>query len=331
MIIVVFANSEGIDTCIIPESALLDLELGDETGNDFELIIPYSDFTDELFEVGGYVYIPGTEYGGKVLEITEDTESEEIMLSGISFRGMLASRIAKPPPGEDYLVLNGEIGTCLNNLLDGAFGDFMYVTEDSADVPVSGYKVARYTDLLSACNKLASRHQCNFVIMADGSGEKLHVALSAVPASDYSEETEASQDGTLSFRISDGLPAVTHLICAGPGELKDRMIIFLDWNSGSPVVVPAIPSGSDVRECLYDYPNAESADDLIENGIEKFIELNKTASQTVKSAEVEDVYEIGDVVAGRSYVTGIQVVSHISQKVVKYESGKLSVTYKVGE
>lgn len=322
---------ERIDTVCLPDSGTVDLEIGTDTDNDFEMVIPYKDYDQEKYMTEGYLYVPGTEYGGKIIRVLEDTSEKSLIFNGITFRSMLSRKIVQPPSGSDYIILSGDLHECLSDLIGARFGDLVVVPESTTGITVSNYHVDRYINLKTAIDKLLNPYGYRLDINVDGSAEKMHLIISAKPVTDYSEEIEVSQDGNLNFRIGKAVPAYTHMICAGSGDLKDREIVFLDWNNGNPKEITSIPSEETVREFFYDYPNAEDRSSLINGGIDKFFEINKTDTQEVTFSASDDVYEIGDIVGGRSYVTGFTVSEPISQKIVKINHNRIDITYKVGK
>ena len=81
------------------------------------------------------------------------------------------------------------------------------------------------------------------------------------------------------------------------------------------------------RTAVYDYSSAEGMEDLIENGTEKLQELmgKKTMGMSVQEADLQ----IGDIIAGRDYETGVYLQKPVVQKIVKVENETLTIEYKV--
>ena len=90
-----------------------------------------------------------------------------------------------------------------------------------------------------------------------------------------------------------------------------------------------IITGFSERTAVYDYSSAEGMEDLIENGTEKLQELmgKKTMGMSVQEADLQ----IGDIIAGRDYETGVysRGKSLVVQKIVKVENETLTIEYKV--
>ena len=41
--------------------------------------------------------------------------------------------------------------------------------------------------------------------------------------------------------------------------------------------------------------------------------------------------ELGDIVGGRDYITGLTIAQPVTDKIVKYEKNKLSISYEIGK
>lgn len=67
---------------------------------------------------------------------------------------------------------------------------------------------------------------------------------------------------------------------------------------------------------------------LVEGGIERLADLNKSESQTVTLADMPA--EIGDVVSGYDLITGIEVYERVTNIIVKIKNNVISIDYEVG-
>ena len=79
---------------------------------------------------------------------------------------------------------------------------------------------------------------------------------------------------------------------------------------------------------MYDYPNAEDENELLEFGKEQLQEL---ASYQKLELSVSDELDlaIGDIIAGRDRLTGLYLKKPIVNKVLKIKKGKETISYKV--
>lgn len=325
----IIADANGIDTCIVPDTASIDMELGGESKNDFTLTIPYNEYDQEKQMAKGYVYCNGTEYGGILEDPEENTSSETITFGGDTFRGMLKMKIVQPPKNSAYRVLNGSLESCMRSLIGNRFGQFFVVTGDSG-ITIENWKVDRFSYLLQALEKLLKSVGKRIDIAANGLGDSLFVEISAKDIDDRSEDVEISQDGNVHFKIKKVTRRYEYMTCAGSGELENRMVVYLHCDqNGNVTEVDSIPDGINVREYFHDYPSAESLEELIKSGTEKFTEINKKDEQSVTTTS-EDELAIGDIVGGRSYKTGFYLSEAITEKIIKYSRNRLTISYKVG-
>ena len=130
--------------------------------------------------------------------------------------------------------------------------------------------------------------------------------------------------------IKKHFKAVNHLICLGTGNLKERQVIHLYMNGEGNVTKEQFYFGKDEIEEVYDYPNAESLEELEKYGIRRLKELNEKDDMQLN---LNDSYsfDIGDIVTASEITTGITLTRVIKKKIVTIKKGILKVDYKVGE
>ena len=94
---------------------------------------------------------------------------------------------------------------------------------------------------------------------------------------------------------------------------KTKIAISPSWKTGT------------YYQLFYDHYS-----DLVLRGIEKLKEYwNKDTLKTSLDAEYE--YDVGDIVGGNDKVTGINVTSEITKKIVKIQKGYEEISYEIGE
>ena len=203
------------------------------------------------------------------------------------------------------------------------------MSEELSGITVSG-QFNRYTTFLDGMNKLLESSSARLQIQAvqGGTGETFRVEVSAVPITDYSAEIEYSQDNKIDLTIRDYRRGINHLICLGTGELTDRMVRHLYVQSDGSIGTVRYYTGLDERTAVYDYPNAEDENELLESGKEQLQEL---ASYQKLELSVSDELDlaIGDIIAGRDRLTGLYLKKPIVNKVLKIKKGKETISYKV--
>lgn len=325
------ADSDRYDVLRLPDKCSVDMEIGGE--NDFEIEIPISLYNSEIFEQGRYVYCDGTEYGGRITSITSNTEDKVVKLNGETFRGMLEDKIIEPPTGEAYRYISGNLTECLKNLLGTQYNGIFKVPDSLTGVSVSNYKVNRYAYMLDAMNSVLKSEGYRLDINVVNDDEQFFVELSA--KSENENDDEISQDYDLNFDIEKRTFKYNYMIALGSGQLEKRTVIYLHQkDDGTVEKVSKIPDGDDVKVYKYDYSSSDSSesdDELFNSAVDKFSEINEADSQTMTiGEEVQIELQIGDVVSGRDYITGITIEEPVTKKILKVKNGIPVVSYGIG-
>lgn len=331
----IFTDTTRKDTCYLDGSFELDMEIGrkddKEYENDFEIAIPASDYKKAYHVIGGYLYSVNTEYGGKIYGIKTNSEDKIVTLTGLCFRGMLDRFIVEPTSGAEYLVLSGTLKSCLNKLLAPVLGDIFYLGTVPS-ITITSHKVHRYTSMLKAVERLLKSQKKKLVIEAVSVSGKMKVKLSVDDIVDRSDSVEVSQDTGLTFNIESSSLEYIYMICAGSGNLKDRLIVYLRKKvDGTIEEVSSFTPGIDEYVYFYDYPSETDRDELIVRGIEKFEEINPLDKFDVDSYDELADIPIGDKITGRDYLTGTKATKKITGKVIRMSDGILEIETKVGD
>ena len=324
----IITDSERRELGFIDRASSLDIDIG--VTNDFELIIKLDDYSASMYSPKNFIICPNTEYGG-ILDDPEVVTSEKaVYFYGDTFRGLLYKKCIEPPKGQDYKIISGELNKCISQLVNEHFNDMFTVSEENTGVNLTNYKFNRYVTLGDGIDSMLAsvgyRLDINIVL-----GDEFAVQLSAKPVTDYSDNIEFSQDGNIQFDIKKVTNRYDYMICLGKGELKDRTIIYLYQNAkGKISKVSSIPKGDDVRVYIYDNNNSENEETLIADATKKFAEINKCDSQKLTVNDNVNL-ELGDIVGGRDYITGLTIAQPVTDKIVKYEKNKLSISYEIGK
>lgn len=304
-----------------------DIAIGEE--NDYEIKIPRDEWRSE-YTFGNVFYVKDTEYGGIIGEVDTSTAEDTISLLGRTWRGMLDKKIIRPPTGQDYKKVSGELNAVLGELITEQFDDYFVVSQDDTGVSLTNYQFDRYCTLLSGINKMLKSvgYRLKIRYVQQERGQPGYVELSSTPIVDYSEQIELSQDSQLNFTFKNCRNGVNHLICLGKGELQDRQVIDLyvqeDGSIGSE------PYYTGVQEIAATYEDTSSeTDELEEKGREKLLELmnNTSFSMDVESLNMD--VEIGDIIGGRDYLTGLYAKKPIVKKIYRVEDGESSLEYGI--
>lgn len=322
----IIADADKKDLCFLNESASLDFDIG--SSDDFQFNIVLDDYDPEVHVEGNVLYNLGTEYGGIFDDPEISTKDNKITLTGDTFRGMLKKKYIEPSKGEDYYKISGELNNCIKTLMNSAFSNALFKVSDvNTGVSVTNCQFDRYCSLLDGINKMLASKSHRVSIKAVRIEDDFFVELSAVPIADYSDDIEFSQDSDIQFKIKRVTNKYNYMIALGKGEMKDRQVLYFYCDkSGNVSSVASIPKGDKVKVYLYDNSSTEN---LESDAIKKFAEINSVDeySMTIKD-DME--LELGDIVGGRDYTTGMTVAQPVTRKIIKYSNKKQSISYEIG-
>ncbi len=305
----------------------IDIAIGEE--NDYEIKIPRDEWWLE-YTFGNVFYIKDTEYGGIIGEMDTSTAEDTISLLGRTWRGMLDKKIICPPHGQDYKKVSGELNSVLNSLITEQFDDYFVVSQDDTGVSLTNYQFDRYCTLLAGITKMLQSvgYRLRIRYVQQERGQPGYVELSSVPIIDYSEQIELSQDSQLNFTFKNCRNGVNHLICLGKGELQDRQVIDLYVQEDGSIGTEPYYTGIEEIAATYEDTSSET-DELEEKGREKLLELMNSTSFSMDVESLNMDVEIGDIIGGRDYLTGLYAKKPIVKKIYRVEDGKTSLEYGI--
>lgn len=306
----------------------IDFAVGSDE-NDYEIKIR-RDRWDERYAYGNIFYIKNTEFGGIIGRKKINTAEDTISLYGRTWRGKLDKKVIRPPAGQDYRKVSGELNSVLDMLVTEQFNDYFVVSQADTGVTVTNYQFDRYCALSAGITKMLKSvgHKLHIEYIQQERGQPGYVELSAVPIVDYSERIELSQDSRLNFVFDETRNGVNHLICLGKGELQDRQVIDLYVGQNGSIGTTQYYTG--IQEVAETYEDTSSeSDELEEKGREKLQELMNSTSFSMDVESLDMEVEIGDIIGGRDYVTGMYAAKPIAKKIYKVEGGKTSLEYEI--
>lgn len=324
-------DKDRYDMMSLSDKCSFDFEIGSE--NDFEVGIPVPLYDSEIYEKGHYIYCDGTEYGGRIERIKSDTSDGIVKVYGETFRGMLKDKVVEPPTGEAYLYVSGDLTNCLKTLLGGQYTDVFKVSDDLTGVSVSNYKVNRYDYILDAMESLLQPNGYRLDISVFNEEAQFFVELSAKL---NEVDDEISQDYDLNFSIDKKILKYNYIIALGGGQLEKRTVLYLHQKEdGTIEQVSGIPNGDDIRVYKYDYSSSDSSEneaELLDSATKKFGEINESDSQTMTISDGSQIeLELGSVISGRDYVTGITIQEPVAKKILKIKNGIATISYGIGD
>lgn len=300
----------------------LDLAFGQDE-NSFECTVSSN---NHCCSPGSFLYIEGTEYGGIVDAIANDTAAQEITYSGRTWQGILNSKVIQPDSGQDYLTLSGEANTVISTLLSRlGMRDLMQASTDASGLTISSYQMPRYVGGYNGIAKMLSAVGGKLLF----SYQNGKITLSAVPRHDYSQDEEFNSD-LIDYQSKRCYKTVNHLICLGKGELSERVVVHLYADEQGIISQTQTFTGLDEYAEAYDYSNAESTEELIKGGTERLKELWGQDELQIDFSGESEAYDIGDIVGAIDNVTKIAVSAEIQKKIVTVKNGQVTVSYEVG-
>ena len=300
-----------------------DIEVGDDK-NDFEVKILIPDW--ETIPDGARIYIPDTEYGGMYRTTEVDTKQGYIAVGGSTWRGMLKQKIIQPPAGQDYAAYSGDINTIIGSMVTDAFGG-LFTGASPYGVTLSG-QFNRYVTLYDGLTAMLKRAKCKLNIKYDQIQKK--VVVSASPIVDFSNSIEFSDDLRANYYVRMDGSGVNHLICLGSGQLKDRTVVNLYVDMDGNISQTQTFFGADEIASVYDYAGAAEAQ-LIQSGTQQLRTLRSINKFTVDIEGGGNAIEVGDIVGGRDYVSGITMKAPITGKIVKWYEGAETTEYTISD
>ena len=302
----------------------IDVEIGtsEDATNDFE----FEQNNRMGFDIGGF-YFPGTEIGGMLEYFKNKNQNVTPVFRGYTWRGLISKKIIMPPVGQNYKIVSGEANAVLASLFTGVLGNFFTISTEDSGCTISNYQFPLYINLLDGVEGMLEAYGYRLKITASkvASGQPIQVLVEAVPAQLVAGTFNEDNGIPMTF-IYDNM-GINHLICGGSGELQNRMIRHLYIDSSGNISQTPYYTGFAEREEFYDYANAESEDDLIDNGKKRLLEI--ASSKTMKMKAPDDMeLEIGDVVQG-TFPDGTIVQAPIVKKIYKIKDGVVSFDYKI--
>ena len=312
--VLIYTDAAHVDAGAI-QSFEMDLAFGADE-QDFEIA-----FSKPVLTGGELLYIDGTEYGGVVDVITHSTETESVIYKGRTWHGMLAGKIVKPPANADYYTLSGDANACIRSLLTKVgLTDVLTGRTTSAGITVN-YQFERFCNAYDGILKmLASADAVLRIERHDGITE-----LWAEPRVTITDEADSD---LMDFAITDSVRVPNHLVCAGEGELQQRVVVDLYADSSGNVSQTQTLTGVDEIAVLYNYNNADAAE-LIAEGTKELQSYQLGGGADLQVNNKGD-WHVGDLIQVRDNNSGLVITSTINKKIVKVKNGVLSVDYEVG-
>ena len=320
MIVVADANGAELRSLLFTE---YDFEVGDDD-NTFLVTCLRSEW--QTITDCSRIYIPNTEYGGLFKRLKTNTKNGTISAGGYTWRGMLQNKVLCPEEGDDYATDSGELNAIIGSRVSAAFPGLFVGSNESTGIEVD-YQYNRYVTLYDGLKAMLKSVGYKMRISYDIETGK--VIVEAVPIVDYSSQIEYSSDMNANYYMTKEGTGVNHLVCLGNGELRDRVVVDLFVDENGNISETQTFFGADEIAQVYDYAGA-AREDLIQSGTEQLKNLRNQNSFRIDLETVTDV-EIGDIVGGRDYTSGMRMTAPITTKVVTWRNGFETTEYKLSD
>ena len=286
-------------------------------------------YDKSMFGFGSWVYVPGTECGGRIENINTSTALDYVELKGMTPRGKLNKKIIEPSAGQAYRIVSGELNDVLAILLNNTFDGYIVASDVDTGVSVSNYKFDRYCTLLEGINEMLKSKGYKLKIEAVREDmQPFYFVASAEPIEDYSSIIELSSDNKITFTMESNRMGINHLIGLGKGELTERAIVHRYIGEDGTVTNRQYYFGYDEIAQTYDLSSAEP-DELTKKTEQKLLELASKDSMGMDVALLNIDVDIGDIVGGLDYLTGLRNAKPIENIIYSVTNGVESKKYKL--
>lgn len=312
-------NAEREDIGVL-QNYELDLAFGSDE-NSFECVV---DINNHCCGFGFFLYIEGTEYGGIIDSVEIKNSKQEIVYFGRTWHGVLNSKVLQPDSGADYLVCNGEANAVIGELVSRmGLSDLFIVSDEDSGLEIKNYKMNRYISGYDGIMKMLKTVDGKLLFRVQSNG---NVLLSAVPIVDYT--TEGLESDLIDLDVKRTANTVNHLICLGKGNLADRLVVHLFVDEDGNISRTQTFTGVDEYVAVYDYSGAEDEADLVNSGTEHLKELMQQDDLSVDVNDVDDPYDVGDLVGATDNITNISITVPVKKKIVTIKNGLVTIDIK---
>ncbi len=330
---IIHADADLAELGYVDEIDQFDAEISQETdiqieNNSFALTVPDIYWERSPILAGHHIYVPGTEFGGKVELIRHSTALQQITVSGVTWRGELYRKIIEPPPGEAYRVVNGEANAKIAELIGATLGANVTVSGDNSGITVN--RRFRYANLLIGIYLMLAEQGAALDVQYDQVLKR--VVLSTAAVTDYSETIDLSQDyGVNMVATMGGYDRYNHIIALGAGELLDRDIlhVYRNDNGSLTTVPPAWVGTAEDHVAVYDYTNPETVAELQKGAEKRLLEIIPLRQLEIDPQVSGLDLNLGDIVGARDRLTGMSGSATVVGKILTMNSSGVKLETRV--
>ena len=304
-------------------------ELADNT---FSLTMSVGAWQAEKILRDDYVYIDGSEFGGLVRSVQKNTASDTVTIKGALWRALLSMRIITPPSGQAYKVYeNVELNEMIADVIGNDYVSLFTVPDIDTGVTTS-YQF-RYQNKLAGLSKALL--QVGYTLSCAYDATVQRVIVQARRCVDYSDYADISSDLGIGLSISAGrVDDYNHVIALGQGELTERMVIEL-WMLDGRIYTsrPAALLEKDIRSMTFDYPNAESEDELLSSARDALLEYAAMSTAEIDLSQVQEELnfdlQLDDTILTVDRDLNISAAKSVSQRILSITASGSTIRTEV--
>lgn len=202
-----------------------DLDLDIAGDKSFELTLP-----DNLLSVGGFWYVIGTEYGGRIDGFKSNTSDNKITYFGRSWRGILSSKVIESKSIKP-ITYSGSVQDGINNILkEYEFDNLFYCEPAFVDESVSSlvnYTFDFMVDIYTGIIKMAD--SINFKLKFEMGNDRF-IHITPMLRQDYTDYLNYCEDNGLDFEVEVADDRPNHYICFSVNDDGSFYIIHIFTN-----------------------------------------------------------------------------------------------------
>ncbi len=285
------------------------------TDNTFQIVLSVGAWQAEKIMRGDYIYIDGSEFGGLVRSVNKNTNSDTVTIKGCLWRALLAMRIITPPAGQAYKVYeNVELNTMIADVIGNDYVNLFQVSSEDTGVTTS-YQF-RYQTKLAGLSKALL--QVGYTLSCEYDASIQREKVTARHCIDYSDYADISSDLGIGLSITVGrVDDYNHCIALGTGELTERMVRELWLYNGTIYTEkPAALLEGDIRSMTFDYPNAESEDELLSSARDALLEHAPLTTAEIDLSQIQLDLQLDDTILTVDRDLNISATKSVSQRVL---------------
>ena len=286
----IHADSNRAEVGVITDFSAYDAQIHhncDLADNTFSLEMSVGAWQADKIMRGDFVYIDKSEFGGIVRSVTKNTTADTVTIKGALWRALLAMRIITPPAGQAYKVYeNVELNEMIADVIGNDYVNLFQVPDTSTGATTSFQ--FRYQTKLAGLSKALLQAGYTLSCIYDATVQR--VIVRARRCVDYSEYADISSDLGIGLSITSGrVDDYNHCIALGTGELTERMVREIWMLNGQIYTTrPAALLEADLRSMTFDYPNAESEDELLSAARDALLEYAAMSSAEIDLSQIQE-------------------------------------------